>query len=426
MGLRIIHTADWHLGHSLHGLARDYEHQCFLDWLLDTLEDQAADALLIAGDIFDSANPPASAQAMLYRFVVAAQQRLPRLRIVAIAGNHDSAARLEAPSPILDALNVHVVGSPRRLPDGRLAAERLIAPLPDSTGRVAAWCAAVPFLRPSDLRPSGLNLSDLSRDVADDDDPLVTGVAGLYAEAIAALEARLEAGQSMIAMGHCYMVGTRVSELSERRILGGNQHALPAALFPDRIAYVALGHLHLAQSVGGQGRIRYSGSPIPLSLDERVYPHQVVRVDLDGETAAVIEPLPSPRFVEIHRFPERGSDGVDAVQAALAAFPFDDALPPERHPYLEVVVRLDRPDPGLRARIESVLEGRPARLLKLTSEYPGRATGLVAASPAQRLEELAPAGVFRERYRQLHSAEPPPGLMAAFHELLEQVQGGNA
>ncbi len=412
MGLRIIHSADWHLGHSLHGLGRDHEHQGFLDWLLLTLELRQADALLIAGDIFDSANPPASAQAMLYRFLVVAQRRLPRLQVVAIAGNHDSAARLEAPSPILDALQVHVVGSPRRLADGRLDTDRLVVPLRDAAGQVSAWCAAVPFLRPSDLPAT-----------ATDGDPLIAGVGALYAQVIADLEARRQPGQSRLAMGHCYMVGTRLSDLSERRILGGNQHALPVGLFPEGLGYVALGHLHLAQTVGGQDRVRYAGSPIPLSLDERNYPHQVVQVDLDGDAPAVIESLPIPRLVEIHRYPEQGSESLESVESALAAFPFDPDLPPERHPYLEVVVRLDRPDPGLRSRIDAVLEGRPARLLKLSAEYPGRAMGLAATSPGQRLEELDPDAVFRERYRQQHQDEPPEDLMGAFHEMLEQVQG---
>lgn len=416
MPLRIIHTADWHLGHSLHGVSRDYEHECFLDWLLGCLEERQADALLIAGDLFDSANPPASAQAMLYRFVVEARRRLPRLQIVAIAGNHDSAARLEAPSPILDALNVHVVGTPRRLPDGRLDAERLLVPLYDRAGGLAAWGVAVPFLRPSDLRSEGEN----------GEDPLVSGVSGLYAEAIAAADAKREEGQALIAIGHCYMTGTRLSELSERKILGGNQHALPATLFPEQVSYAALGHLHLAQMVGGHGHIRYSGSPIPLSLDERGYPHQVVQLDLEGSEVAALEAVRIPRFVDVLRVPEQGSERVEQVEAALAEFPFDPALRPECHPYLEVVVKLERPDPGLRQRIESVLDGRPVRLLKLTSDYAGRPAGLAAATPAQRLEELDPDGVFTERYRQQYRGEPPGELMAAFHELLEQVEGADA
>ncbi len=413
-GLRIFHTADWHLGHSLHGVSREYEHQQFLSWMLDTLEESQADVLLISGDLFDSANPPASAQAMFFRFVVNAQRRLPCLQMVVIAGNHDSAARMEAPSPILDALNVHVVGVPRRFPHGRIDTSRLLVPLQDAAGDVAAWCAAVPFLRPSDLCCDG---EDAGRD------PMVAGVARLYDEVIMSADEVRGQNQALIAMGHCYMVGTRLSELSERKILGGNQHALPASVFPPQITYAALGHLHLAQAVGAHEHIRYSGSPIPLALDEHDYPHQVLQIDLDGARLVRCESVHVPRSVDVLRFPRRASAAVEAVETALIEHVFEADLPPERHPYVEVAVSLERPEPGLRQRIEAVLDGRPARLLKLTSEYAGAITGLEPALPAQRLEQLKPDGVFRERYRQQYENDPPPSLMAAFHELLEKVEG---
>lgn len=416
MCLRVFHTSDWHLGHSLHGIPRDYEHQCFLDWLLDSLEERQADVLLIAGDLFDSANPPAAAQAMLYRFLVAAGRRLPRLQIVVIAGNHDSAARLEAPSPILDALNVHVVGSLRRRPDGSLDAQRLLVPLEGEDGHVAAWCAAVPFLRPSDLRG----------DPQEEADPLIAGVQSLYQEIFDLAQEVREPNQALIAMGHCYMRSSRISELSERKILGGNQHALPAAIFPEPVAYVALGHLHLAQAVGGDQRIRYSGSPIPLALIERKYPHQVVQLDLAGSELVACEPLRIPRFVDILRFPDAGAGQLDELEILLSERDFDPDLPQERHPYLEVAVHLERPDPDLRRRIEAALDGKPVRLLKLTSEYPAAVSGLVSDVPSRRLEELQPDGVFRERYRQQFEEDPPQPLMAAFHALLEEVQGREA
>ncbi len=424
MALRIFHTADWHLGHSLHGLPRDFEHACFLDWLLDALAERQADALLIAGDLFDSANPPASAQAMLYRFLVQAGRRLPGLKVVMIAGNHDSAARLEAPSPILHALGVHVVGKPSRLSDGGLDLDRLLVTLDDRNGRAAACCAAVPFLRPSDLGTSNPGVSDPHDRPQPHEDPLIAGVARLYGEVLEAAELRRGRDQALIAMGHCYMTGASLSELSERKILGGNQHALPAALFPEQVAYVALGHLHLAQAVGGHEHIRYSGSPIPLALNERRYPHQVLQLDLDGSELASRESLRVPRFVDILRFPDSGAGEVEELEAALGAYPSDPNLARERHPYLEVAVRLERPDPDLRRRMEDVLEGKPARLLKLTTEYPGQVAGLPSAGHAHRLEELKPDGVFQERYRQQYGDPPSASLMAAFHELMEEVQGG--
>lgn len=344
------------------------------------------------------------------RFVVEAGRRLPGLQMVLIAGNHDSAARLEAPSPILKALKVQVTGKPTRRADGSLDPGRLLVPLEDRDGQVAAWCAAVPFLRPADIRG----------EPQEDEDPLVAGVGRLYGEVLDEAEKRRAQDQALIAMGHCYMTGTRLSDLSERKILGGNQHALPVSVFPEQVAYVALGHLHLAQAVGGNEHIRYSGSPIPLALDERRYPHQVIQLDLDGADLAAREPLRIPRCVDMLRFPETGAGDVEQVEAALAAFPFDPDLPPERYPYLEVVVRLDRPNPDLRRRMEAALEGKPARLLKLTSEYPGGGPDSIPPEPP---DPLHPDGVFLRRYRQQYQGQPPEPVMAAFHELTAQVQG---
>ncbi len=108
--MRILHTSDWHLGQTLRGFDRTRAHQVFLDWLLQALEEIAADALLIAGDIFDQANPSAEAQAQFYRFLADARRRLPRLDVVATAGNHDSPGRLEAPGRLLKVLGIHVAG----------------------------------------------------------------------------------------------------------------------------------------------------------------------------------------------------------------------------------------------------------------------------------------------------------------------------
>ncbi|MFP2913001.1 exonuclease subunit SbcD, partial [Pyxidicoccus sp. 3LFB2] len=148
--MRLLHTSDWHLGHTLYDVSREAEHAAFLDWLLETLEAQAVDALLVAGDIFDTANPSADAQAAWYHFVARARRRMPRLDVVVIGGNHDSAARLDAPDPLFAALGVRVVGGLPRT-RGELELERLLVPLHDAKGRVGAWVAAVPYLRPADL-----------------------------------------------------------------------------------------------------------------------------------------------------------------------------------------------------------------------------------------------------------------------------------
>ena len=365
--LRLLHTSDWHLGHTLHDLPRRHEHARFLGWLLDRLSEEAVDALVVAGDVFDTANPSAEAQETLYRFLAAARTRMPALDVVIIGGNHDSAARLDAPDPLLRALGIRVVGGlPRE--GKRVDAERVIVPLTDRTGEVAAWIAAVPFLRAFDLP------------AVDAEDPLVEGVRHLYGQILDAARSKRAPGQALLATGHCFMTGGTLSALSERKVLGGNQHALPADIFPDDVAYVALGHLHLGQKVGGRESVRYSGSPIPLSLAEAAYNHHVLIVDLEGEALGGVRIVPIPRSVALLKIPADGPRPIDEVLPLLAALPpVDPAVPLETRPYLEVEVVVPKPEPSLRRRVEKALAGRSARLLRIGVHFEGTKTEVLDA-----------------------------------------------
>ncbi|WP_139558406.1 exonuclease SbcCD subunit D [Methylotetracoccus oryzae] len=405
--MRLLHTSDWHLGQSLHQFERTYEHDRFLDWLAGTIESEQPDALLLCGDVFDNANPSSAAQRQLYRFLSAARARAPWLQVVLIGGNHDSPGRLEAPSPLFDAFGITVVGHVTRADDGRIDLDRLLVPLPDRAGRIRAWCLAVPYLRPGDV-PAG-----------DADTGYAGGVARLYRELLERALARRESGQAIIALGHCHMHGGAVSEESERRIVIGGAEALSADLFDMRLAYTALGHLHRAQTIAGRWNVRYSGSPLPMSFTEIDYPHQVVRIDLDGEKAAAIEPLRIPRAVDLLRIPPQPEPAASVLDT-LAHLDLPQ-LPTEAQPYLEVRVRLDAPEPGLRARIEAALADKPVRLAKIETTYPG--TGALGAeTPALSLNDLGrlePVTIFRRLYARQYDAEPPEPLLHAFGELLE-------
>lgn len=409
--MRILHTADWHLGHVLHEQPREAEHRAFLSWLLDLLASEEVDALLVCGDVFDSANPPASAQAAWYGFLAEAAVRCPGLQVVAVAGNHDSPARLEAPSPVLSALKVHVVGALPR-DGGGLDAGRIVHPLRSRRdGRVAAWVAAVPYLRLADV-PGG-----------DGEEPpdVVGGVRGVYSRVLDAARERREAGQALLATGHCYMQGTRLSEESERKVLGGNLHPLPDDLFPTDVAYAALGHLHFPQAVGKRGNVRYSGSPIPLSLGEAPYPHQVCVVDLDSDRLAEVRPFRVPRLVPILRLPQDGHAEPEALLDLLRALPPAPARgpgEPDLRPYLEARVKVERSNALLRQEIEDTLEGRDARLLRVSTFQ--RPEGPPSAGEATvSLSDLTPEAVFRRLWDKGHDAPPPEATLAAFHELVE-------
>jgi DNA repair protein SbcD/Mre11 len=394
--MRLLHTSDWHLGHSLHGVGREREHAAFLAWLLEVIARERVDALLITGDVFDGSTPPAAAEAMWFRFLADARARAPGLAVVVIAGNHDSPAKLAAPAPLLAALGVHVIASVRD------PAQLVV----DLGGAVVA---AVPFLRPIDLP-----------DVSGDDDPMAA-VRAVYAEALAAARARRR-GRPMVVTGHLFVAGATPSWLSERRIITGGQEAVGVDLFADDVAYVALGHLHRAQRVGGREHVRYAGSPIPLAMVEADYRHQVAIVDLDGERPAVVRTLEVPRAVELVRVPRHGAAPIDDVVAALEALPAVGDEEPEARPFLEVAVALARPEPRLRDRVEAAVAGRAVRLVKITVENTGDRAALGDVAPGKALADLDPREVLARRWARDHEAPLPPAVARAFDELLEAAQ----
>lgn len=411
--MRLLHTADWHLGQTLHGVPRTYEHARFLSWLLTTLGEQAIDALLIAGDVFDSASPPPAAQEQYYQFLAAARRLYPRLQVVVVGGNHDSAARLDAPAPVLQAIGVKVIGG--LLPDD--PPERAVVPLLDASGEEVALLLAVPFLRPRDL-PG----------VADPNAPaqqrLVEGHRSLYRRLTEFAEGRRRKGQALLATGHAYLQGGMVSELSERKIQMGNQQALPVDVFSENLAYVALGHLHRAQAVGGRETVRYSGSPIPLSMTERDYPHQVVLVELEGERVQKIEPLLVPRSVELIAVPEAHLL-VERVKEILRDLPKEapPGVPPEARPLYEVRVWLEEPRPHLKAELESAMEGVFGRLVRIDVKRPDRRAPEVPLG-AGDLSSLSPVEVFKAAYARERKKVAAPELVGLFEGLLDELLRG--
>jgi exonuclease SbcD len=412
--MRLLHTSDWHLGQTLHNFERTYEHQCFLDWLLDTIVAEQADVLLIAGDVFDTANPSASAQKQLYRFLQQARARAPQLDIVVVAGNHDSPGRLEAPGPLLEAHGTTVVGHVVRDADGEIDLERMVVPLRDKGGAVQAWCLAIPFLRPGDV-PRVPPVAEPDGEPAPD--PYLNGIALLYRQAFALAQSKREAGQSILAMGHCHMVDGQASLDSERRIVIGGTEALPAAIFDPAIAYAALGHLHLAQRVGQNEHLRYCGSPLPLSFAEVGYQHQILRIDLADGAAREVAQLMVPRAVDLLRVPPKPAP-LEQALAALEALDLPQ-LPLHAQPFLEVRVLLDAPEPGLRARIEAAIAGKPVRLAKIEpTRQHDTASSESTAMSLDQLAQLQPDDIFKRLYRQKFGDEAPPDQLSAFGELM--------
>ncbi|WP_456269859.1 exonuclease SbcCD subunit D C-terminal domain-containing protein [Kushneria sp. AK178] len=417
--MKLIHTADWHLGQHFHGQSRHYEHRHFLDWLLETLVERDPDALLIAGDIFDVINPSMAAQSLLYDFLTRAHEHLPHLTIVMIAGNHDSGARIELPAPLLQRLNTHALGRILWHDSNEPDVERLMVPLPDRHGVTRAWCLALPFLRPAEVTGRDPRDGENGEEVADTPgDSYVRGMARVHEVLFEAGIHRRAPGQALIAMSHAHLHGASVSEHSERPIVIGGEESLSASLFPAEIAYVALGHLHKPQRVGSD-HIRYSGSPLALDFSETHYPHQVLEVTLEGEHLGDVTTLPVPRAVAMHRV---GPLPLDEVLEALtsAELPDDTTtdLPREQWPWLDVRVVLDAPRVDLRPLIERTLKGRAVRLVSITTRV-----SQPPPSPQEHesLEALGPADLFSRTWAREYGDPPPDDVMQDVQTLLQAL-----
>jgi exonuclease SbcD len=285
--------------------------------------------------------------------------------------------------------------------------DRHVIRLHDRTGRTAAFLAAVPHLRATETG-------------AGDTSTIAAGTRAFYDAVLARARARRGDGEALVAMGHLYLVGGQVSKLSERKLTLGNEPAVGHEIFPDDVAYAALGHLHLAQPVGGREHVRYAGSLIPLSLSERDYPHQAVIVDLDGARATAIRGVRVPRHVDLPRIPEAGTATADEVLAEIRRLPRRGCTPEWARPLLEIEVRLARPEPALRQRLEDALRGKDARLARLGVTLAGTGASL-GESQVRAISDLQPEEVLRAKWRKHHEGDPPPDLVLAFHELVDLV-----
>ena len=406
--MKILHTADWHIGQLFHEYDRTYEHQQFLNWLVDTLQTEQIDVLLISGDIFDISNPSASSIKMFYSFLNKSIKLNPDLQIVITAGNHDSASRLEAPKPLLESSNVHIIGLVEKDAEGNIDYQKLLVPIHDDSKNVKIWCLAIPFLRMGDY-PTILSCAN----------PYTEGVTALYKDAFEYASLKKQDGQTIIAMGHLHTHHAEVSDLdkTERLIMGGVE-CIPATAFHQDIKYVALGHIHKAQRIGGKEHIRYSGSPLPMSFSELNYKHQVIVFELDEEISE-LKSIEIPLSVPLQRIPQTPLP-LHEVIGLLDNLPImDNNL--QTVPFLEVRILLDGPEPALRHKVETALAGKRVRLAKIDVKYPASTLQAPEFITPDELSELQPIDVFGKVYQSRYNIDVPNDILQLFKQVAEEV-----
>lgn len=394
----MLHTADWHLGQVLRGYGRGAEQAEALEQLVEIAREEQADVMVVAGDVFDTGNPPVEAQQLYYRTLVRLREVCPAMEIVVVAGNHDAAGRLEAPREVLRFVRVHVVGNVK-WKNERPDAEGHLVKVQNREGVRVGSVLAVSY-------PTARCLPAVEGAAGERRIPRM--VAELYRELAEATRAEWE-NWPLVVTGHLHAMGGEESSGAERGILIGGEDAVPVTVFPQEAAYVALGHLHKAQRLDG-GRVQYSGSLIPLSATEAGYQHGVTVVEFQGKR---IESRRRElrRSVGFYRLPERGYLEWPEVEGALGSLG-------KGLPFVQVKLKREGLPVGFREELDGLAERLGVRLVEVKLEDREHATVM---GEGERVAELQPAELFRRAFVEQWGREPEDRHREVFEQVKEEV-----
>ena len=402
--LRVLHTSDWHIGRSLYGRHRYEEFAALLDWLYETIVSRRIDLLLVAGDIFHTATPNNHAQQLYYTFLCRVAASCCR-HLVVIGGNHDSPTFLSAPRELLRVLDIHVLAA---LPEP--AADEVLV-LKDDAGAVEAIVCAVPFLRDREVRKGSPGQS-----MEDREEQLVAGIADHYHQVCeqAAKELdKLTEPVPVIGMGHLFATGGRVEDGDGvRSLYVGSLASVGAAVFPDILDYVALGHLHSPQKVAGKETIRYSGAPLCMGFGEAGRSKSVCLLEF-LPTKTEVELLPIPVFQEIRSL----QGDLPHIEAEIQT-----CIDEDRSIWLEIIYQGTELVSDLRKRLTAAVAGSQLEILRIRNQRIVEQ----ALRPAAEDETLADLGHERvfERCLVAHDIQDDQRqtLLQTYNEIVTALQ----
>ena len=376
--MKILHTSDWHLGQNFYNKSRKNEHERFLQWLLEQVTEHDIDAIIVAGDIFDTSTPPSYAREMYNKFVVDSNKI--GCQLVLLGGNHDSVSVLKETQQLLKYMGADVI------PNTNEDHATQVVELKGKNGDVEALVCAIPFIRPRDVLTSQAGVTGVARQ-KQLGDAIKQHYQSVYD---AAVEKRATFKNSehmpIIATGHLTAMGVQQSD-SVRDIYVGNLDGFAADGFPDA-DYIALGHIHRPQVVAKREYIRYCGSPIPLSFDELKSQKQVCVVEF-VEGVRTISQLAVPTFQPLAEI----KGDLSEIESQLNQY---IGLDGELSVWLSIEVQAQDYLSDLQERMRTLTEGLNVEVLQLRRARERRNQALEQES-AETLSELSPMDVFSKR-----------------------------
>ena len=398
--MKILHTADWHLGHRLHENSQLEEQTLFLKWIENYINDEKIDVLLISGDIFDSASPSNQSMKMYYNFLMKLKGTACK-SVIITGGNHDSAGILNAPKELLEALSIKVVGK---------ATENIkdeVFEIDINNEKVII--AAVPYLRDGDIRRAvaGESFENLT-------DKYKTALINHYQAAAEQCKSINTNNAPVIAMGHLFAVGGTISD-SEQNIYVGTLGHIGAADFPMYFDYIALGHLHRPQVIGGNEKVRYSGSPNILSFSEVNYDKKVLVLTVEDNEITNVKDAVVPCYRNFYRI-------TGNMTECMEQFPNLISNSYELTPWVEIMLKENHSinTDALKKEVEKY----SFEILKIALKKQQTNIGIEELlKNTKSIKELLPRDVFKLKCKEMGvNLDEKSQVLDAFNEILQAVK----
>ncbi len=340
--MKVLHTSDWHLGHSLYGYDRRDEFKHFLSQLLEIIAEEKPDVLLVSGDIYDVSAPSTHVIELFNSFMLEVRKYIPDITVVVISGNHDSASRIDVYRNVWEKLDIHVIGKVERKDRVYNFSKNVIEI--EGKGRIIA----IPFINPSFLWSGDKDIS---------------GEKAFFNVLEQEIESSFPDDLPNVLMAHLTVRGKSVT--ADNSTLIGNVNSVTSDIFGNIYDYIALGHIHRPQTLDANDRIRYSGSPIPISFDED-YPHTVSILDIEKGQKPQLKEIVITPLRNLKTFPEKPVNFRSALKI-LTKYPSADTS------YIRVNIEQPEDLPSdCEEQIASALKDKECRYCIIKYNKPGK------------------------------------------------------
>lgn len=387
--MRIIHTSDWHLGHTLMDKTREEEMKSFFSFLIDVIIKERVDALLISGDIFDTGTPSNAALSLYYSFLASIKNTECK-NVFIIAGNHDSPSLLSAPKEILEMVNVHIYATKEDIEPYVINDKVVVLP--------------IPFPRDQELRRLVQGGT-----IKEEDDRLRLAIEELY-KTETEKTASAYPSLPIVAMGHLMATNINVEDKPDLYI--GGLGTIDSGAFPKALSYVALGHIHKKMNLNSSGTLCYSGSPIPFSFKEAKDTKVLKLVEIEGSETKVSD-ITIPRFRNL--FQIKGDK--ESIEKELKSL-VDD----KEEGWVSIEITESGVSSSLRSFCEGITEQTGLEIIHIKDTTVSKRL-LETEEDIESLDSLSEEDIFSKFLDEKEiKNERKDGLLTLFREILQQLE----